>query len=53
MEERELKKRRGSKSLSTSYSIPLETAEVDDQFAKFLNRFKKLKIDILFAEALA
>ena len=40
--------------LSTSYSIPLYNAEsrLDDQFAKFLNMYKKLEINIPFAEAL-
>ena len=31
----------------------LKQSKLDDQFAKFLNMFKKLEINISFAEALA
>ena len=35
------------------FSQRMQKSKLDDQFAKFLNMFKKLEVNIPFAEALA
>ena len=55
MEEGELKKKKKVRAYQPPIPFPhrLQNSKLDDQFAKFLNMFKKLEINIPFAEALA
>ena len=53
-EEGELKKKKGVRAYKPPIPFPqrLYKSKLDDQFAKFLNMFKKLEIYIPFIEAL-
>ena len=54
-EEGELKKKEEVRAYKPPIPFPqrLQKSKLDDQFAKFLNMFKKLEINIPFAEELA
>ena len=53
--EGELKKKKEVRAYKPPIRFPqvLQKSKLDDQFAKFLNMFNKLEINIPFAEALA
>ena len=51
----DLKKKKKVRAYKPPIPFPrrLQKSKLDDQFSKFLNMFKKLEINIPFAEALA